>query len=107
MTTVESTLDPQDAVYREAVPAGEPWIHEIAKGQYFRIVDLHGNQSADTLFFNAHDHADRYSAQSQGPDWSADSRGAVPRSQGPHAAAPGGAVELHQSGDALRPPSRL
>ena len=63
MTTVESTLDPQDAVYRQVVPAGEPWIHEIAKGQYFRIVDLHGNQAVDTLFYNAHDYADRYSAQ--------------------------------------------
>jgi len=63
MTTVESTLDPKDAVYRQVVPAGEPWIHEIAKGQYFRIVDLHGNQAVDTLFYNAHDYADRYSAQ--------------------------------------------
>jgi len=60
---VESTLDPRDAVYRQVVPAGEPWIHEITKGQYFRIVDLHGNQAADTLFYNAHDYADRYSAQ--------------------------------------------
>jgi urea carboxylase-associated protein 1 len=28
-----------------------------------RIVDLEGNQAVDTLFYNAHDYADRYSAQ--------------------------------------------
>ena len=42
------------------IPAGEPWIHEIRKGQTFRIVDLEGNQAADTLFYNAHDYDDRY-----------------------------------------------
>jgi urea carboxylase-associated protein 1 len=63
MAIVASTLDPKDAVYRAVVPAGEPWMHEIAAGQYFRIVDLEGNQAADTLFYNAKDTADRYSAQ--------------------------------------------
>jgi urea carboxylase-associated protein 1 len=60
---VESRLDPKDAVYRQVIPAGEPWIHEIARGRYFRIVDLHGNQAVDTLFYNARDYSDRYSAQ--------------------------------------------
>jgi urea carboxylase-associated protein 1 len=60
---VESKLKPAEAVYRHVIPAGEPWIHEIRRGQYFRIVDLHGNQAVDTLFYNAHDCADRYSAQ--------------------------------------------
>jgi urea carboxylase-associated protein 1 len=60
---VASKLDPSDAVYREVIPAGEPWVHEIAKGQIFRIVDLGGNQAVDTLFYNAHDYTDRYSAQ--------------------------------------------
>ncbi len=60
---VESSLDPAQAVYDAVVPAGEPWSHVVKQGQYFRIVDLHGNQAADTLFFNAHDYADRYSAQ--------------------------------------------
>jgi urea carboxylase-associated protein 1 len=59
----ESTLDPKDAIFSEVVGAGDPWIHEIKKGQHFRIVDLGGNQAADTLFYNAHDYADRYSAQ--------------------------------------------
>jgi uncharacterized protein len=61
--TIESKLDPNSASYRNVIPAGEPWIHEIRRGQYFRIVDLHGNQAVDTLFYNAHDYADRYSAQ--------------------------------------------
>jgi urea carboxylase-associated protein 1 len=60
---VESKLDPARAVYSEDIPAGEGWIHEIRKGQVFRIVDLHGNQAVDTLFFNARDYSDRYSAQ--------------------------------------------
>ena len=60
---VESHLDPAKAAYRAVVPAGEPWFQEVLKGQHFRIVDLHGNQAADTLFYNAHDPADRYSAQ--------------------------------------------
>ena len=60
---VESTLDPAMAIYSQVIPAGEPWIHAIKKGQYFRIVDLQGNQAVDTLFYNAHDYSDRYSAQ--------------------------------------------
>jgi uncharacterized protein len=60
---VESQLDPSDAVYSQEIPAGEPWVHEIRRGQIFRIVDLRGNQAVDTLFYNAHDYADRYSAQ--------------------------------------------
>jgi urea carboxylase-associated protein 1 len=60
---LESKRDPKDAVYDYVIPAGEPWVHEIARGQYFRIVDLGGNQAADTLFYDAHDYANRYSAQ--------------------------------------------
>jgi urea carboxylase-associated protein 1 len=60
---VESRLDPAAAVYSFEIPAGEPWLHEVSKGQYFRIVDLKGNQAVDTLFYNAHDYSDRYSPQ--------------------------------------------
>ena len=59
----ESPLHPADAIYDFTLPAGEPWMHEIKRGQVFRMVDLEGNQAADTLFYNAHDRADRYSAQ--------------------------------------------
>jgi urea carboxylase-associated protein 1 len=59
----ESPLDPADAIYDFTLPAGDGWMHEIKRGQTFRIVDLEGNQAADTLFYNAHDMSDRYSAQ--------------------------------------------
>ena len=60
---MQSILDPSKAVYSSTILAGDPWIYEIRKGQYFRIVDLHGNQAVDTLFYNARDYSDRYSAQ--------------------------------------------
>ena len=59
----ESKLDPAKAVYDLTLPAGDGWMHEIKRGQTFRIVDLEGNQAVDTLFYNAHDLSDRYSAQ--------------------------------------------
>jgi hypothetical protein len=59
----ESIFDPALAVYDHVLPAGDGWIHEIKRGQTFRIVDLEGNQAVDTLFYNAHDLSDRYSAQ--------------------------------------------
>ncbi|HUD66981.1 MAG TPA: urea amidolyase associated protein UAAP2 [Candidatus Sulfotelmatobacter sp.] len=62
-TLIESKLHPARAIYRQVIPAGEPWIYEIQKGRYFRIVDLHGNQAVDTLFYNARDYSERYSAQ--------------------------------------------
>jgi urea carboxylase-associated protein 1 len=51
-----------DPIYSAVVNAGDPWIHEIRAGQIFRIVDLKGNQAVDTLFYNAHDTEERYSA---------------------------------------------
>ena len=60
---VESNLRSETAICRQVINAGDPWIYEIKQGQYFRIVDLHGNQAVDTLFYNAHDYSDRYSAQ--------------------------------------------
>jgi hypothetical protein len=63
MTTLtESPRDPKDAVYDVEVPAGEPWLHELKQGQVLRILDLMGNQAVDTLFYNADDPAERYSA---------------------------------------------
>jgi uncharacterized protein len=58
----ESTLNPSAAIYRHVIEAGDPWIREIKRGQFFRIVDLEGNQAADTLFYDARDPAERYSA---------------------------------------------
>jgi urea carboxylase-associated protein 1 len=58
----ESLLDPADAVVDEICPAGEPWMKTIRKGQVFRILDTEGNQAVDTLFYNAADPEERYSA---------------------------------------------
>jgi urea carboxylase-associated protein 1 len=58
----ESVLDPGTAVHDEILPAGRGWSREIARGQIFRIVDLEGNQAVDTLFFNARNPDERYSA---------------------------------------------
>lgn len=58
----ESKLDAKDAIYREVIPAGEYWLKLIKKGQTLRIVDLEGNQAADTLFYDANDVTNRYSA---------------------------------------------
>jgi len=59
---IESKLQADDAVYREVVKAGDYWLHKVKNGQTFRILDLEGNQAADTLFFNANDTSERYSA---------------------------------------------
>ena len=60
--TKESRLDPRAAVIDEVCPAGEPWMKVIRKGQVLRILDLEGNQAVDTLFYNAHEPEERYSA---------------------------------------------
>ncbi len=59
---IESHLTPNTAITDEICPAGEPWSKVIQHGQIFRIVDLTGNQAVDTLFFNAHQPLERYSA---------------------------------------------
>ena len=58
----ESHLQAEDSVYREIVPAGDYLMKVVNAGQTFRILDLEGNQAADTLFYNADDPAERYSA---------------------------------------------
>ena len=56
-----SSLDPARALVDVTVPAGEPWLHRVARGQVLRIVDLEGNQAVDTVFFNAEDPDEHYS----------------------------------------------
>ncbi|HWA96555.1 MAG TPA: urea amidolyase associated protein UAAP2 [Terracidiphilus sp.] len=58
-----SSLRPEAALKSFVVEAGDSFVHEIHRGQIVRIVDLEGNQAVDTLFYNAHDYSDRYSAQ--------------------------------------------
>lgn len=62
MSIVESKLKPEQACYDHVLPAGESWLHEVKRGQVFRILDLEGNQAVDTLFYNARDPEERYSA---------------------------------------------
>ena len=58
----QSALKSADAMFREIVAAGDYFMRIVSAGQTFRIVDLEGNQAADTLFYNALDPAERYSA---------------------------------------------
>ena len=63
MTFTEAAdRDALAAVVDETVGPGEPWTRVVTRGQVLRIVDLEGNQAVDTLLYNAHDTADRYSA---------------------------------------------
>ncbi|MDX1697665.1 MAG: urea carboxylase-associated family protein, partial [Thiohalobacterales bacterium] len=61
-TLTESPLRPEDAVSDEIVKAGDAWLKDLQSGQTLRILDLEGNQAVDTLFYNAHDPSERYSA---------------------------------------------
>lgn len=57
-----SALDPADATLDVMVEAGDGYVGEIPAGSTLRIVDLHGNQAVDTLFYDAADPVNRYSA---------------------------------------------
>src|SRR5262249_22209402 len=59
---VESLLDPARARFDQVLPSGRGFSRVVRRGQIFRIVDLEGNQAVDTLFYNAADPAERYSA---------------------------------------------
>ena len=66
MATLNLQVSPREAETAQQsfiVDAGESFVLELQRGEIVRIVDLEGNQAVDTLFYNAHDYADRYSAQ--------------------------------------------
>lgn len=63
MTLVHSDKQPETAVYRAVMPAGEPWMKDIKAGQTLRLLDLEGNQAVDTLFFSAANPRERYDVQ--------------------------------------------
>ncbi len=58
----QSRYDEKTAGFRAVVAAGDYFLQRVDKGQVVRIVDLEGNQAADTLFYNANAPAERYSA---------------------------------------------
>ncbi|HBO72177.1 MAG TPA: urea carboxylase, partial [Acinetobacter sp.] len=39
----------EKTVLDQVCPAGEAWMCEVKQGQYFRIIDLEGNQAVDTF----------------------------------------------------------
>ncbi|MGG4012540.1 urea amidolyase associated protein UAAP2 [Bacillus smithii] len=59
---MESPRKVEEAIYNEVIMAGTGWMHELLPGQVLRIVDLEGNQAVDTLFFDAENPEDHYSA---------------------------------------------
>jgi urea carboxylase-associated protein 1 len=63
MNAAGPVFDPRSAATDVIVPAGEPWMSTVPRGATLRIIDLEGNQAVDTLFYNAHDGAEHYSAQ--------------------------------------------
>jgi urea carboxylase-associated protein 1 len=44
------------------IEAGDGWIGDVPAGSVFRVTDLEGNEAVDTLLYDAHDVANRYSA---------------------------------------------
>lgn len=62
MVLTTSKFDISQAAERHTIDAGDYFIQKISKGSTFRILDLEGNQAADTIFYNANDPAERYSA---------------------------------------------
>jgi urea carboxylase-associated protein 1 len=59
---MESPRHPSQASHRHQVSAGDYHIGRLPRGQVLRILDLKGNQAADTLFYHATDPRERYSA---------------------------------------------
>lgn len=57
-----SPRQPEEATQRTVVAAGDYFLGPLNAGQTLRILDLEGNQAADTLFFSAANPAERYSA---------------------------------------------
>lgn len=53
---------PAEACFRQTIAAGDYWIYRLPAGHTLRIVDLEGNQAADTLFYVADQPEERYSA---------------------------------------------
>ena len=58
----ESQLEPKSSLFREIIDAGDYFMGQVKRRETFRILDLEGNQAADTLFFNANRPSERYSA---------------------------------------------
>lgn len=62
MNLQKSTLELANAKTRTLVSAGEYYFAPVYQGETIRIVDVEGNESADTLFFDLHEPSEHYSA---------------------------------------------
>ena len=51
-----------DTRIAESILSGEFWIERVQEGEHLRLTDLHGNQAIDTIFYNANNPYERYSA---------------------------------------------
>ena len=58
----ESFREATRATGRDVIDAGDYYIARLDDGETLRIVDLEGNQAADTLFYSAADPSEHYSA---------------------------------------------
>jgi uncharacterized protein len=59
---VESERKVEEAIYNKKLLSGEGWLYTLEPGEVLRIVDVEGNQAADTLFYDADHPSDHYSA---------------------------------------------
>ncbi len=59
MTVLQSF---EKAVLNEVCPAGEAWMCEVQKGQYFRIIDLEETKQSILYLSSAENPTERYSA---------------------------------------------
>jgi len=60
--SIESAFSASQATYRHVIDSGLGYSRRVLRGESVRIVDLEGNQAVDTLFYNADDPSERYSA---------------------------------------------
>ena len=65
MSTFDGSPDRRGPALRldVEIPARQPWSGLVRRGETLRLIDTHGQQAIDTLFYNAADYAERYSAQ--------------------------------------------
>jgi urea carboxylase-associated protein 1 len=54
---------PCETLVDTVVAARRPWSHVLRTGQVLRIIDLHGQQAVDALFYAQPDTTERYSMQ--------------------------------------------
>lgn len=59
---VESERKVEKAIINQIIQAGDGWFYTLEPNQVLRIVDSKGNQAVDTLFYDADNPFDHYSA---------------------------------------------